>query len=118
MFRTLFFFAVFIPWTLFVIVTGIPLSLISPDYLHAYARTWARLGLTLARVRLEAEGQENMPKDRAVIYMANHQSNFDILALYAGLPVQFRCVTRNFEPGVACGYARASLEPFTLDLLP
>ena len=94
MFRTLFFFAVFIPWTLFVIVTGIPLSFIRPDYLHSYACTWARLGLMLAGVRLEAEGQENIPKDRAVIYMANHQSNFDILALYAGLPVQFRWLAK------------------------
>jgi 1-acyl-sn-glycerol-3-phosphate acyltransferase len=94
MFRTIFFFAAFIPWTLFVIFTGIPLSFISPDYLHAYARTWARLGLMLAGVRLEAEGQENIPRDRAVIYMANHQSNFDILALYAGLPVQFRWLAK------------------------
>jgi 1-acyl-sn-glycerol-3-phosphate acyltransferase len=94
MFRTLFFFAAFIPWTLFVIFTGVPLSFISPDYLHAYARTWARVGLLLAGVRLEAEGRENIPRDRAVIYMPNHQSNFDILALYAGLPVQFRWLAK------------------------
>jgi 1-acyl-sn-glycerol-3-phosphate acyltransferase len=94
MFRTLFFFATFIPWTLFVILTGVPVSFLSPDYLHAYARFWARAGLLLAGVRLTVEGQEHIPRDRAVIYMSNHQSNFDILALFAGLPVQFRWLAK------------------------
>lgn len=94
MFRTLFFFATFIPWTLFVIATGVPLSFFSPNYLHAYARHWARLSLALAGVRLTVEGQEHIPKDRAVLYMPNHQSNFDIPALFAGLPGQFRWLAK------------------------
>jgi len=94
MFRTIFFFATFIPWTMFIILTGIPVSFVSPDYLHTYARFWARIGLRLAGIRLTVEGREHLPADGAVIYMPNHQSNFDILALYAGLPGQFRWLAK------------------------
>ncbi len=94
MVRTLFYFATFIPWTLFVIATGVPLSFISPDYLHNYARFWAKVGLKLAGVKLKVTGQEHLQPDQAVIYMPNHQSNFDILALFAGLPGQFRWLAK------------------------
>ena len=94
MFRTLFFFATFIPWTLFIIVTGLPLSFISPDYQHTYDRFWGRVSLLLAGVGLKVEGRENLPRGQAVIYMANHQSNFDIPALFAGLPGQFRWLAK------------------------
>ena len=82
------------PWTLFVIVTGVPLSFISPDWLHAYARIWARFGLALIGARLQLEGLDNIPRDRPVIFMPNHQSNVDILALFAGIPVQFRWMAK------------------------
>lgn len=94
MLRTIVFFATFIPWTLFVIVTGVPLSFLSPDYLHTYARFWARIGLLLAGVQFEVEGREHLPATGAVVYMPNHQSNFDILALFAGLPGQFRWLAK------------------------
>jgi len=94
MLRTIFFFATFIPWTLFVIFTGVPLTLVSPNYLHTYSRFWGRVGLFLAGVRLQVEGEENVPSDRPVIYMSNHQSNFDILALFAALPGQFRWMAK------------------------
>ncbi len=94
MLRSLFAFTFFIPWTLFVIFTGVPLSFVNPDYLHSYARIWARVGLLLGGARLRVEGEENLPRGEAVIYMANHQSNFDILSLFAGLPVQFRWLAK------------------------
>ncbi len=94
MVRTIFYFASFIPWTLFVIVTGVPLSFIRPDYLHNYSRFWARVGLKLAGVKLKVTGREHLQPDQAVIYMPNHQSNFDILALFAGLPGQFRWLAK------------------------
>ncbi|BCR06136.1 1-acyl-sn-glycerol-3-phosphate acyltransferase [Desulfuromonas versatilis] len=94
MLRTIFFFVTFIPWTLFVIFTGVPLSFLSPDYLHNYARFWAQVGLRLAGVRLSAEGQQHLQQGQPVIYMPNHQSNFDILALFASLPGQFRWLAK------------------------
>jgi len=94
MVRTIFYFFTFIPWTLFVIFTGVPLSFINPDYLHNYARLWGKVGLILAGVKLEVGGQEHLQPGQAVIYMSNHQSNFDILALFAGLPGQFRWLAK------------------------
>lgn len=84
----------FVPWTLFVIATGVPLSFLSPNYLHSYARLWARVSLRLAGQRLSVSGQEHLPPQGAVIFMPNHQSNLDILALFAGLPVQFRWLAK------------------------
>ena len=95
MVRTLFYFVTFIPWTLFVIVTGVPLSFINPDYLHNYARLWAKVGLRLAGVRLTVVGREHLRASEPVIYMSNHASNFDILALFAGLPGQFRWLAKD-----------------------
>jgi len=94
MIRTIFYFVTFIPWTLFVIATGVPLSFLSPDYLHNYARLWARVGLHLAGVRLKISGREHLRAGEPVIYMSNHASNFDILALFAGLPGQFRWLAK------------------------
>jgi 1-acyl-sn-glycerol-3-phosphate acyltransferase len=94
MFRTLFFLITFVPWTLFVIFTGVPLSLLKADYLHSYSRLWGRVSLFLAGVRLTVRGREHLPPGVPVVYMANHVSNFDILALYAGLPGQFRWLAK------------------------
>jgi len=94
MLRTLFFFATFIPWTLIVILTGVPISFIRADYLHNYARFWGWLGLRLAGVRLSVSGLEHLTGLGPVIYMGNHQSNFDILALFASLPGQFRWIAK------------------------
>jgi 1-acyl-sn-glycerol-3-phosphate acyltransferase len=94
MFRTLFFVLTFVPWTLFIIVTGVPLSLFGADYLHTYSCFWGRIGLLLAGVRLTVAGREHLADRGPVIYMANHVSNFDILALYAGLPGQFRWMAK------------------------
>ncbi|OEU54835.1 MAG: acyl-glycerolphosphate acyltransferase [Desulfuromonadales bacterium C00003096] len=94
MFRTLFFLLTFVPWTLFIILTGVPLSLFGSDYLHAYARIWGRVSLWLAGVRLTVAGLENLAQHGPVVYMANHVSNFDILALMAGVPDQFRWMAK------------------------
>lgn len=94
MLRTVFFWVCFAPWTLFIILTGLPLSLLSADYLHNWARVWGRVSLRLAGARLRLTGLEHLPRGAAVIYMPNHQSQLDILALFAGLPGQFRWLAK------------------------
>jgi 1-acyl-sn-glycerol-3-phosphate acyltransferase len=93
MLRTLFYVVTFIPWTLLVMLTGLLGSFINANFLHSYAGLWARVSLWLAGVKLVVEGRENLP-DGAVVYMPNHQSNFDILALFAGIPRQFRWLAK------------------------
>lgn len=93
--RVIFFYLCFFPWTGLIILTGVPLSLLSPDYMHNCGRVWGRVGLWLAGVKLRVEGVENLPAPgEPVIFAGNHQSNFDILSYFAGLPFQFRWMAK------------------------
>ncbi len=56
---------------------------------HMIARYWARWTLFCANVKVGVEGEENIPAG-AAIYMSNHVSNFDVLAILGYLNVQFR----------------------------
>jgi 1-acyl-sn-glycerol-3-phosphate acyltransferase len=56
---------------------------------HMIARYWARWTLFCANVKVDVEGGENIPAGPA-IYMSNHASNFDVLAILGYLMVQFR----------------------------
>jgi 1-acyl-sn-glycerol-3-phosphate acyltransferase len=50
------------------------------------ARWFGHRVIELLDVRLSATGAANVPAERAVIYMSNHQSHLDIPILYATLP--------------------------------
>lgn len=56
---------------------------------HLIARYWARWTLFCANVQVDIEGEENIP-DGPAVYMSNHASNFDVLAILGFLKVQFR----------------------------
>ena len=56
------------------------------DLLYRVGVSGTRLALWLSGVRLEVSGLEKAPKDRAVVFMANHQSNCDPPAILAVLP--------------------------------
>jgi len=64
------------------------------DSVHIIARIWARTILTGSRVPISVSGLSNIEPDRSYVYMANHQSNFDIPALLGYLPVQFRWLAK------------------------
>jgi 1-acyl-sn-glycerol-3-phosphate acyltransferase len=53
------------------------------------ARLWGRLLLFMGGVRLAVEGREHINPGRPYIFAANHQSQFDIFALLAAVPVPF-----------------------------
>lgn len=61
---------------------------------HACARFWSRGLLWAARIRLEVEGLEQVPMDGPVVYMGNHQGNFDINALSLAIPRQFSWIAK------------------------
>ncbi len=61
---------------------------------HECARLWSRINLLAAGVRVHMEGLKNIDTERAYIYAPNHQSWFDIFALSAKLPVQFRWLAK------------------------
>jgi len=96
MIRAIFFLLLFMPFTLFVIVTGVPITFFDPTgkFLHYYGKLWGCVGLLIAGTKVEVYGAEKIPRDVPVIYMGNHQSNFDILSLYAGLPHHFSWIAK------------------------
>jgi 1-acyl-sn-glycerol-3-phosphate acyltransferase len=61
---------------------------------HRVAQRWGKTILRLSGVTVEVIGKDNIPDNRSVIFMANHQSNFDILSLLAHIPVQFRWISK------------------------
>lgn len=96
MLRGIIFLALFIPITLFVIFTGVPITFFDPTgrFLHAYGKLWGRAALFIAGVKVEVEGADRIPAGVPVIFMGNHQSNFDIPTLYAGLPHHFSWIAK------------------------
>ncbi|MDE3148621.1 MAG: 1-acyl-sn-glycerol-3-phosphate acyltransferase [Acidobacteriota bacterium] len=68
---------VFIPWAM---ITG------NATPLYNAAQAIIRTGLRLARIRVEIEGRESVPKHTACIFMANHVSNLDPPALLPQIP--------------------------------
>jgi len=92
--------------TLLVWLVGVPVVIViflcillsypfdrSGNTTHWFGRQWMRLLLALSGVKVEVEGAENLP-DGPVVMASNHQSAFDILALHAYLPVQFRWLAK------------------------
>ncbi len=58
------------------------------------ARIWARWILATCKIKIEACGMEQIPRDQPVIFMSNHRSALDVLVLVETLPVPFRFVAK------------------------
>ncbi len=94
MLRTIYFYIIFYPFTFIGSIVALFVSFLGAERAHAVAIFWGKISLRLSGGRLKVEGKENIPTDSAVIFMANHSSSFDIPALYAALPVQFRWLAK------------------------
>jgi len=57
-------------------------------------RRWARGLLRAAGVQVRVEGLELLGAGRSYVFMANHQSHFDVLALLHALPFDLRAVAK------------------------
>jgi len=89
------FLSVFIPLTFLFAASALLCSLVdSSGRAYAFhARLWSRISLFLAGARVTLSGAEHLPPG-PVIFMSNHQSNFDILSLLAGMPRQIYWVAK------------------------
>jgi len=92
--RTLFFYLIYYPWTLLVILIALPLSLFGENSVHRLGMIWGRSALLLAGLKVDVLGSDYIPRDQSAVYIVNHSSNFDIPILYAGLPLQFRWMAK------------------------
>jgi 1-acyl-sn-glycerol-3-phosphate acyltransferase len=91
MLRALLFLLFFIPWTLVCALSAIIFTLFdaSGRSYHAHARLWSWLALKVGGTRLKVTGTEQIPCGQPVIFMGNHQGNFDVLALFHAIPRRF-----------------------------
>jgi len=76
--------------------------------IHRIARSWAKLILALVGVDTRISGSFNVFLDRPQIFMANHQSVFDIFVVLAQMPAQFRWIAKKelFEVPIFGGALR------------
>ena len=82
--------------TAFMSTCAFLFPLISPgeNKVHKIANLWARMLLWLTSTRVDVIGRENVLMDKPQIFMANHQSDFDILIVLAHIPGQFRWIAK------------------------
>lgn len=52
---------------------------------HKFTSNWTRKLLKLIDVKVNVHGKENLPKDKNVLFVGNHQGNFDI-------PIYISCI--------------------------
>jgi 1-acyl-sn-glycerol-3-phosphate acyltransferase len=64
------------------------------NFPHLIARLWGRSILWVSGVKVTVKGLEKLNPNQSYIYMANHQSNYDIPVLLGKLPVQFRWLAK------------------------
>lgn len=95
MVRAYLFLAAFIPLTFLFSVSAI-ISTMFDSSGRAYAwhaRLWSRLALAMSGVSVTLSGSEHIPTG-PVIFMSNHQSNYDIFSLLAAMPRQIHWIAK------------------------
>jgi 1-acyl-sn-glycerol-3-phosphate acyltransferase len=63
-------------------------------FAHWCARTWSRLILATTGVRVDVVGLEKLVPGRTYVFVANHQSIYDIPILFWSLPYQLRIIAK------------------------
>ena len=96
MVRTAWFWIVTVPATAFFSTVSIAGGLLrAPASLHDWVhRNWGRTELWAAGVRTTVTGLENVSHTTPQIFVANHQSIFDIFAILAYVPASVRFVAK------------------------
>ena len=61
---------------------------------HRCARAWAWLILKTTGVSVDIAGLDDLPRDRPYLFLANHQSIYDIPVLFWHLPFQLRILAK------------------------
>ena len=66
----------------------------SENNVHNVARIWGSILLKISSTKVQVIGKENVLRGKPQIFMANHQSDFDILIALAFIPGQFRWIAK------------------------
>ncbi|MDI6767614.1 MAG: lysophospholipid acyltransferase family protein [Bacteroidota bacterium] len=82
---------------LYTIIMAIAALIITPfdrkgKAYHGVAKIWSRGILLVCGVKVLTNGIEHLDKTQSYIYISNHNSQFDIPAIIAGIPDQIRLI--------------------------
>jgi 1-acyl-sn-glycerol-3-phosphate acyltransferase len=66
----------------------------SGRFAHWCARTWSRLILVTTGVHVDVSGRERLDANRAYVFVANHQSIYDIPIVFWSLSYQIRIIAK------------------------
>lgn len=80
-------------------ITAILTTILSPllpnsQISYFPARWWGRLVCWIFFIRVHIKGLENIQADRSYVFIANHQSMFDIFTIYGWLPGIFKWIMK------------------------
>ncbi|MBL8021420.1 MAG: 1-acyl-sn-glycerol-3-phosphate acyltransferase [Leptospirales bacterium] len=93
--RSLFLWVLLLTITFILALTTLPFGIFGMQKaVHAIATFWGRTLAFLSGMRIEAVGVEKIYRDGPVIYLANHQSMFDIPVFYSVLNTEFRWMAK------------------------
>ncbi len=95
-FRTLLLWVVGLPITIALFVLVLLSAVVDRRgrLVHSIGALWCRIILALSGVKVLVTGAENLPTDRPVIILSNHQGAFDIPVLQGYIPLQYRWVAK------------------------
>jgi|SRR5208337_683885 len=98
----------------YILILGPPVLLYAAisgnsDPVYRIGTLGARMAVWLAGARLEVHGLDRIPSHRAVVFMANHQSNCDPPALLAVIPRVVVLVKKEFFRVPILGRAMAAV---------
>ena len=57
------------------------------EYVYKVVYIWSRFIMTISGAKVNVIGLENLPKDQTVLFISNHQSNFDIPLLLSSINI-------------------------------
>ena len=63
-------------------------------FAHWCARTWSWLILATTGVSVDVRGLERLERGKTYVFVANHQSIYDIPVIFASLPYQLRIIAK------------------------
>jgi len=104
----------------YVLVLGPPLLIYAwltgeTDPIYKTGQLGARMALWLAGVKVELRGLEKLPRQGAVVFMANHQGNCDPPAIFPLLPPVLILVKKEFFRVPVLGRAMLAREFIPVD---
>ncbi|MBN2876000.1 MAG: 1-acyl-sn-glycerol-3-phosphate acyltransferase, partial [Spirochaetales bacterium] len=70
----------------FIVAEAVGLGRLSRPALGCLMRAWTRFILWIMGVRTIVEGLENVPADRKLCFVGNHQGDLDIVMMLAYMP--------------------------------